>query len=270
MTVLFIGEDLRIASFKSYFAADLGTLDVRLLSRSLEVFINGEGWSPITGVVWRQDFNPTDPIQRRLLELMQVSEVRCINNPLSILRYSSKLVCLDELRKLGVSVINQGLFLGRYAMHITDIDLPCVVKIGDYHGGFGKALVRDEVAAIDIADIAATSRDIVSIEKFIEYESDIRVLVIGDAVFAFERCSKSWKANHLPYDVKEIDLPLDLYEEAKLIKESLCLDIFGIDYLIRQKIPTLIELNLYPGMMNSNDNNPIQIALANLLHRKFF
>jgi ribosomal protein S6--L-glutamate ligase len=142
-----------------------------------------------------------------------------------------------------------------------------VVKVGNYHGGFGKVLVHDEEKWQDIKDLLFISEDYVTIEPFIKYDKDIRYLAIGNKVWAMARKGKFWKANVQTTDFVLIDCEENLAQQTKALQNHLKADIVAIDVLEETDGKRyIVEYNDIPGL--SGFPEEVKEELANCLRNK--
>jgi len=86
-------------------------------------------------------------------------------------------------------------FYPSYKQMVIPPAMPCVIKIGPYHSGFGKMLVKDDTAWDDLKSVIACHNDYATSEPFIAYDWDIRIQKIGPYYRAFRRMSPNWKGN---------------------------------------------------------------------------
>ncbi len=128
-------------------------------------------------------------------------------------------------------------------------EFPFVVKAGNYHGGFGKVLVRDADQRQDVKDLLFISEDYVTVEPYIRYERDIRYLAIGDQIWAMARRSKFWKANVETSDFVLIDTAPDLVAQTRQLQTHLNADVLAIDILEEAHGDRyFVEYNDIPGI----------------------
>ena len=156
---------------------------------------------------------------------------------------------LNELRTVGLPIPKFSVALGDNVLDAIHPDLPAVVKIGNYHGGFGKALAHDEAEWSGVKDMAFTADEYITVEPYLDYVRDIRCLAIGESMWAMARRGTFWKANTQTVDHEIIAAPDELRGHTAHAMRHLGADILGLDFL---EMPdgryVLLESNDVPGL----------------------
>jgi ribosomal protein S6--L-glutamate ligase len=216
----------------------------------LEIHDTVGDWTQVEGVIWRGQFDEHFSIQHAALSLVRASGVQCVNSPQSILRASDRISLAAELRKSGLPVVPAFYFLGSSGIgYFHTPSLPCVVKIGNWHMGYGKIKASTKEVWCDAADLAFITHGPMAVEPFLHYQRDIRVLVLGDAQVGFERVPSQWRANVCPTAGRVVDVPKDLATMSKLAASAIGADVLGVDWVqLDDERWVLIEANIAPGL----------------------
>lgn len=269
MSILVIGEN-DWPSEDGLICLSLADLDQRglMICRSGDLMIHdsfGE-WRSVDCVIWRAQGGRDAARQHAALSLVAASSATCVNSPDSLLRFGTRLLNYGALRKGGLPVIASCPLLGANAIsYFYTSDFPAVLKVGDWHMGYGKCRVTDAETWNDAIDMAVIADDIVSIEPFIDYRRDLRILIVGEDVVAVERipASHHWKANVCPDEIKRVAPPSTLIEMSRKAASILGMTVLGADW-IEDKTGNwhLLEVNSSPGLqMEDMDCRPLVINL---------
>lgn len=200
-------------------------------------------------ILWRLGAIKPEPKHRTVLEIIRHSGVPCVNDAATLLQGYDRLSMLQVLKSCDLPVIP--FEIASSAFHLKNIGMPFpfVVKAGNYHGGFGKALVENEQQWQDIKDVLYMSNDYVTVEKFIRYDRDIRYLACGDKVWAMARKGKFWKANVETTDFILIEPEEELTLHVKKLQAALNADLVAIDVLeTKSGEQFVVEYNDIPGL----------------------
>jgi ribosomal protein S6--L-glutamate ligase len=211
--------------------------------------IDGRGAVKPDGILWRVGAIKPSPKHRAALELIKMAGVPCVNSAEVLLRGFDRLSMLGVMKECGLPTIPFN--VATDANQLKNIELPFefVVKVGNYHGGFGKVLVQDYKRLQDIKDLLFITEDYVTVEPYIKYERDLRYLAIGDGVWAMSRRGKYWKANVETTDYSLEELDDELVAQTKKLQAFLGADIVAID-ILEEKSGTrhFVEYNDIPGL----------------------
>lgn len=200
-------------------------------------------------ILWRVGAIKPDPKHRAVLEIIRHSGVPCVNNADALLQGYDRLSMLQMLKNCGLPVIPFEVASSASQLKNIGMPFPFVVKAGNYHGGFGKALVENDAQWQDIKDVLYMSNDYVTVEPFIRYDKDIRYLACGDKVWAMARKGKFWKANVETTDFVLIEPNAELTSHVKHLKAMLSADIVAIDVLeTADGEQFVVEYNDIPGI----------------------
>ena len=216
----------------------------------LEIHDAGGSWSPVTAVAWRGQFDEHFKTQHAALSLVRASGVRCLNSANAIICASDRVSLAAQLKKCGLPVVSAHYFLGSAGIgYFHTPTLPCVLKIGNWHMGYGKLKVCTREVWSDAADLAFITHEAMAVEPFLKYRRDLRILILGDSMVCFERVPSQWRANVCPAEGRIVDLPTELADMSK--KAALCIgaEILGVDWIeLDDGQWVLLEANIAPGL----------------------
>lgn len=228
---------------------------------------DSEGVVEPDGILWRIGAIKPSPIQTTALNLMELANIPSVNSASCLKVGFDRLSMLGALKKQGLPVIP--FHVVTKSAHLKNIKqaYPFVVKVGNYHGGFGKVLVEDENKWQDVKDLLFVTEDYITIEPYINYVRDIRYIAINDQVWAMSRRGKYWKANVETTEFEQIDPLPHLVKGIKNLQQSLGADILAIDLLEDGKGNVyIVEYNDIPGL--SGFSEELKYELADLLRQK--
>ena len=194
-------------------------------------FLDGEGALRVDGVLWRVGAIRPLASHRSALELIRLAGVPCVNSAQTLLRGFERLSLLAELREIGVPMLPFTAVLGEQVLESIEPGLPCVLKVGNWHGGIGKARLSSPETWADARDVALACDDYCTVEPFVDYARDVRVLVVGEAMWAMERRSCAWKVNRGAVEVRFIRAPDELATWTRRAQTHLGADILGLDWI---------------------------------------
>jgi ribosomal protein S6--L-glutamate ligase len=223
--------------------------------------IDAAGTTQVDAVLWRVGAIRPHPNHRAVLELIRMAQVPCVNPAQTLLRGFDRLAMLNEMRDAGLPVIPFSALVGDQLLDKVQPELPAVIKIGNYHAGYGKAKAADSAQWNDIRDLSFISEDYITVEPYIDYTADIRCLAVGDDRWAMSRRGSGWKANTDIIQYELIDVPPLLAEYTIKAMAHLSADILGIDFLQTQQGDyLLLESNDIPGLSGFPDDVPQALA----------
>lgn len=269
MSILVIGEK-DWPSEDGLHCLGLSDLDRRglMVSRGGELKVHdGSGeWHFVDRVLWRAQGARDVACQHAVLSLVAASSATCVNPADSLLLYGTRLSSHAALRKGGLPVIESCSLLGSNAIsYFYTPDFPAVLKVGDWHMGYGKCRVADREAWNDAVDMAVIADEIVATEPLINYRKDLRILVVGDEVLAIERkpASHHWKANVCPEEIRRVDPPSAVTLMTRRAASLLGMAILGADWIEDHSGNWhLLEVNHSPGLqMEYTDCRPLVLKL---------
>ncbi|PTY01940.1 hypothetical protein DB346_10850 [Verrucomicrobia bacterium LW23] len=192
------------------------------------------GCREVRGVLWRVGAlgpGSENGEARALMETIAAARVPCTNNILSLLRCHDRLAMRNEVLAANAPLLPCDIALGPRAIENIKPIFPVVLKVGSHHGGVGKALARNEEEWLDIIDMAAAAGTYVTLEPYIEYKRDVRVLTVGESMWAVSRKSADWKASRSTESLEVIRPPADMLLHARRLQEHLQADMLATDFL---------------------------------------
>lgn len=221
----------------------------------------------VDGVLWRVGAIRPEPAHRTVLEMIRLAGVPCVNSAATLLRGYDRLSMLVELRAAGLPLLPFTAAIGERMLDAVQPQMPAVVKIGNYHGGYGKARVADEAQWTEIRDVAFVSQEYVTIEPYREYVRDVRCLAVGDEMWTMSRRGAFWKAN-VQTTTYELLEPLPVvanYTQRSLI--HLAADVLAVDYLeMADGSFVALESNDVPGF--SGFPEAVRVAVARRMRER--
>lgn len=207
------------------------------------------GATRVDAVLWRVGAIRPRLQHQHALELIRLANVPCINSARTLLRGFDRLSMLAELREVGVPLISFTAALGEKVLEHIEPELPCVLKLGNWHGGSGKARLTTSEAWADARDLSAVSEDYATLEPFVDYRRDVRVMVVGAQMWAMSRRSTQWKVNRGNSEIEVIETPAEIGEWTKRVQTHLGADILGVDWIETPKGEwKCLECNDVPGL----------------------
>ena len=203
----------------------------------------------VDAVLWRVGAIRPHAQHRHALELMRLSGVPCVNSARALLRGFDRLSMLAELREIGLPLVPFAAASGESTLMAVSPKLPCVLKLGNWHGGLGKARLATPESWEEARDLALTSPDYATVEPFIDYRRDVRVMVVGEQIWAMDRPSSSWKVNRGHAHFEIIDAPDVLADWTRRAQKHLGAEVLGLDWIETPDGKWLcLESNDVPGL----------------------
>lgn len=228
---------------------------------------DSEGTVQPDGILWRVGAIKPGQNQVNAMNLIHISGIPCVNSASTLKKGYDRLSMLGIIKNLGLPVIDFEVVSHPNLMHNIKRDYPFVIKVGNYHGGFGKVLVRDDAQWQEVKDFAFVTDHYVTTEPFIDYVNDIRYLVIGAKVWAMSRKGKFWKANVETTEFKIIEPQPEFVVGIKKLQQAIEADILAIDILEdAQGNMHIVEYNDIPGISGFSDE--LKYELAEIVRQK--
>lgn len=217
-------------------------------------------------ILWRVGAIKPSEIQQTALSLIALAGIPCVNSPETLKIGYDRLSMLATIKNLGLPVIDFNVVTKSTHLKNIKTDFPFVVKVGNYHGGYGKVLVEDEKKWQDIKDLLFVTEYYITIEPYIHYVRDIRYIAINDKTWAMSRKGKYWKANVETTDYEEFEPELSIVEYLKTLQNAIGADIIAIDILEEENGQIhIVEYNDIPGLSGFTDE--LKYELAHVLTR---
>lgn len=206
------------------------------------------GGQRVDAVLWRIGAIKPHLGQRHALELIRMAGVPCLNPASVLLRGYDRLSMLNDLRVAGLPIQSFSVALGERMLDLLHPNFPAVLKVGNFHGGFGKMRVESEEQWADARDMTFITEDYATLEPYIDYARDIRCLAVGEQIWAMVRRGISWKANTQTQEYKIIPVPPQLEDYTRCAMKHLQADVLALDFLEKHDSSyVLLESNDIPG-----------------------
>ncbi len=187
----------------------------------------------------------------------------------ALLRTRDKLQCLQRLSKSGLNLPKTG-----FTNYSDDAQLllkslgkaPVVIKLLEGTQGLGVILAESNKAATSVIEAFNKVRCRVMVQEFISESSgtDIRAIVVdGEVIASMQRIAPEgeFRSNvHRGASTKKIKID-EKYERAAIRAcKVLKLDVAGVDMLISDKGPLILEVNASPGLEGIETCTGINVA----------
>jgi ribosomal protein S6--L-glutamate ligase len=219
------------------------------------------------GILWRLGAITPSEIQTTALNLIELSGIPCVNSANTLKKGFDRLSMLAIMKSQGLPVIEFSVVTKSTYLNSVKMTFPFVVKVGNYHGGYGKVLIEDEKKWQDIKDLLFISQAYITTEPYINYKRDIRYIVINNKVWAMSRKGKYWKANIDTTDFNEIEPLKEISSKLLKLQKEIKADILAIDILEEENEKLhIVEYNDIPGLSGFGDE--LKSELVNVLRRK--
>ena len=223
--------------------------------------VDREGVVAPDGILWRVGAIEPTPQQTNAMNLITLANIPCVNDPNTLKLGFDRLSMLGIIKKQGLPVINFNVVTRTAYLKNIKKEFPFVVKVGNYHGGYGKVLIEEDKAWQDIQDLLFVTNHYITIEPYINYERDIRYIAVGNKVWAMSRRGKYWKANIKTTDYAPISPEEKIVAWTKKLQQHIGADILAID-ILEESNGTLhiVEYNDIPGLSGFGEDIKHQLA----------
>ena len=251
LNILVIGENEWVANrlINFYCEKAFSKTNILLINNELKYITKDFEFINIDGIIWRGQFEVEPEIQRYLLEIIKTSNLPCINSSSILLNFGSNIAMYDALLRFGMPVIRRDISFGKSILDYYAPTFPCVLKLGDYHMGYGKVLAREKETWQDYIDLSVIANKPISVERYINYVKDIRCLSIANETFCIERFPSRWKANVCPTDIKISVAPKKIIDDTLKFSTFIGAEILGLDWIMDVDGNWyVLEGNLSPGL----------------------
>ncbi|HEX9998559.1 MAG TPA: hypothetical protein VGB45_15575 [Abditibacterium sp.] len=240
----------------------------RRLQNSQWLFQNNELWVfdaaggvRVDAVLWRLGAIRPHASHRAVLECIRLSGVPCVNPAATLLRGYDRLSMLCELRECGIPLLDFAVAVGENMLQQVSQALPLVLKIGNLHGGYGKAQATTASQWADLKDVAFAADDYATVEPFVSYKRDIRCLAIGEHLWAMTRRTAEWKVNRGVAEFELIEPPQILADYTRRALEHVGADTIALDFLQTEDDEYFaLESNDIPGLSGFPEATRFQLA----------
>lgn len=246
----------------------------KMIQHSTWAMINGrlivadqEGAFEPDAILWRVGAIKPSKHQLTALNLISLAKVPCVNSPETLKIGFDRLTMLSVMKGLNFPVIPFNVVSNPRMAENLRMKFPFVVKAGNFHGCYGKAIVRTEESWQDLKDTLFISETYVTTEPYIPYVKDIRYLVVGERLEAMSRQGSFWKANvkTTKYRPEVINKKLETF--IRQLQAHLKADILAIDVLEEENGTIhIVEYNDIPGLSGFDDS--LKYDVVRILTRK--
>ncbi|MEZ4849258.1 MAG: hypothetical protein R3B93_11720 [Bacteroidia bacterium] len=219
------------------------------------------------GILWRIGaIHPSDK-QTTALNIIDLAGVPCVNSANTLKIGYDRLSMLSRIKNSQLPCISFNVATNSHHLKNIEIPYPFVVKAGNYHGGFGKALIENEHKWQDVKDLLFITSTYITIEPYINYVRDIRYIAIRDRIWAMSRKGKYWKANIETTFYEEISPDEKINSGLKQLQKEIGADILAIDILEEKNGDIhVVEYNDIPGL--SGFSEELKYELADVIREK--
>jgi ribosomal protein S6--L-glutamate ligase len=266
--VLVNGEHFWDAYFPDYalYRVRLQTSKWLLENGVLWVFDEGKRIR-VDSLLWRIGATRPFPYHADILELVRYANVPCVNAADVLLRGLHRLTMLNDLRECDLPIIPFTGLVGDVLMSQIPPQIPSVIKIGTHHAGYGKMRLTTLEQWQDMMDVVVAANTYFTIEPYIDYVQDIRMMAVGEQIWALARKGSRWKANAGLVDSHLIAAPDILYDYTNRVMQYLKADLLALDILeTAEGSYYVLESNAVPGLGSFPE--AVIEAIANRLKAK--
>ena len=247
-----LGIDLKVVDFRCF---EYSILDSKLKIANLDLSLDDI-------VVMRGIFRSQKPISAHI-EALRKKGLKVFDN--SFLEHKFSINKITDLIKLAHAdiVVPDSFHLHEFHKYYEaagKLGYPMILKLTRTGKGAGVYKIEDE-AELKTFVRELESREVEAktylLQKFIDYQYDLRILIIGGNVFCMRRIPKEgeFRANFsLGGSVELFDLDDDGKKLARRAMEAVGLAIAGVDMLIDKTGKRyILEVNHTPGMLGMEE-----------------
>lgn len=204
-----------------------------------------------------------------VLRHFEAKNVPCLNNERAFLQARDKWLSLQILVQAGIAVPNTVLAGVEYQANeaVAQIRSPTILKTLSGSQGIGVILADKVQSAVSILETLKQADVPVLLQDFIEEAkgSDLRCFVVGNRVVASMRRigqNGEFRANFHRGGTAE-KIQLNEQEKTIAIKaaQALGLDVAGVDLILSEQGPLVLEVNAAPGLEMIEKTSGIDIAV---------
>lgn len=215
------------------------------------------------------------PLETFLATHYQLQGAVCVNDPQAKLRAGNKFLSLQIMAGAGVPVPPTVLACEPVQAQLQAEEMfgfPCIIKANEGAWGEGVALASDAPSVGLAVQQAHTEKRFVLVQQYLHGPAicDLRVLVIGDeAVAAISRvpATGDYRANfHRGGQAKPFALTAVVAATAIKAAQALGLQLAGVDILLTEAGPVVLEANPSPGLEQIETVTGLDIAAKLVAH----
>jgi ribosomal protein S6--L-glutamate ligase len=261
--------------FKVVDDIDLKTIEVNLSSTSLEVLHEGKPLDKYDCVYLKGSFR-YEPLLRSIATALNGKSYMPIKPTAFTVGHDKLLTQLDiQQHKISMPTTYISATVDAAKKILKKVNYPIVMKFP--HGSHGKGVMFADsyASASSMLDALAALRQPFIIQEYVEASgADIRAIVVGDKVVAAMKRKAEFGEKRANIHIGGTGEPceLDIHTKKLAIKaaEAVGADICAVDILESVKGPTVIEINLSPGLQGITQATKINVAdkIAKFLYTK--
>jgi ribosomal protein S6--L-glutamate ligase len=244
--------------------------DIRVTRRSPELFYQGEPVGPVDAVIPRIGASITF-YGLAVVRQFEMMGVYCLNESQAIARSRDKLRCLQILSRHDIGL--PPTVFTRQAEHVQGCierveGPPVVVKLLEGTQGIGVVLAESARAAGSVIEAFHGLDQNILIQKFIREAkgADIRALVVGRRVVAAmkrQAIAGEFRSNlHRGGKSTKARLSAEARKTALAAARVLGLRVAGVDMLVSDEGPMVMEVNSSPGLEGIEKTTGVNVAEA--------
>ncbi len=261
--------------FKIVDDIDLKNIEVHLGTSALEVLYEGKPLEEYDAIYLKGSFR-YEPLLRSIATALNGKTYMPIKAAAFTVGHDKLLTQLDiQQHKISMPTTYISATVEAAKKILKRVNYPIVMKFP--HGSHGKGVMFADsyASASSMLDALAALRQPFIIQEYVESSgSDIRVIVVGDKVVASMRRKAQFGEKRANIHAGGIGEPceLDTHTKKLAIKAAQAVeaDICAVDILETAKGPTVIEINLSPGLQGITQATKINVAekIASFLFAK--
>ena len=268
-----------IKEMEKYFKAvddiDLKNIEVNLTSSALEVLYEGKPLDKYDCVYLKGSFR-YEPLLRSIATALKDKTYMPISPAAFTVGHDKLLTQLDiQQHKIPMPTTYIAATVDAAKKILKKVNYPIVMKFPQGSHGKGVMFGDSYSSAASLLDALAALRQPFIIQEYVETAgSDIRAIVVGDKVAASMRRKADFGEKRANIHAGGIGEPceLDAHTKQLAIKAAQAVEaeICAVDILESVKGPTVIEINLSPGLQGITKATKINVAdkIAKFLYTK--
>lgn len=245
---------------------DVNQFSLAILQGSIQLTYQGQPLPDIDAVIPRigASLNQFSAAVLQHLELMGVFVLNPVN---SILATVDKFRCLQTLATQEVPVPDTAFAASNFTQTIDTLGgAPLVLKLLKGTQGIGVMLTETKAATQSVIETLHSLDQYLIMQRFVGESrgQDLRAFVVGNKVVAaMHRKAKGeeFRSNlHRGSSAQFIELEESYKETAVRATQALGLRVTGVDMLLSNDGPKVIEVNASPGLQGIEQSSNIDIA----------
>ncbi|UCH12713.1 MAG: RimK family alpha-L-glutamate ligase [Candidatus Omnitrophota bacterium] len=261
--------------FKTVDDIDLKNIEVNLGSASLEVLYEGKPMDTYDCVYLKGSFR-YEPLLRSVATALYGKTYMPIKPAAFTVGHDKLLTQLDiQQHNIPMPTTYIAATADAAKKILKKVNYPIVMKFP--HGSHGKGVMFADsyASASSMLDALAALRQPFVIQEYVESGGiDIRAIVVGSKVVASMKRKAEFGEKRANIHIGGVGEPCELDAHTKKLAinaaEAIEADICAVDILESAKGPTVIEINLSPGLQGITQATKVNVAdkIAKFLHAK--